>query len=145
MSSAWIQARTVARIGGVSTPPQSVIMPRNFVPLITVTILNAYFPAEETSLVWRVNGGRPGMVGDQARQRNVSGVRYNDVQPEPDANTAAKGVRGHFVIFGSGSQEHALDVTAAHHRPRYCAPLRLRCPRRRVPGGTRHRRARPGG
>jgi hypothetical protein len=28
-----------------------VMMPRNFVPLITVTMLNAYLPEEETPLV----------------------------------------------------------------------------------------------
>jgi hypothetical protein len=46
----------VARIGVVSTPPQSVMTPRNFVPLITITILNAYSSGRGTSLVWPVKG-----------------------------------------------------------------------------------------
>src|SRR5215469_9003578 len=66
MPSAWIQVWTVVRIGVVSTPPQSVTMPRNS-PLPTNVILGALRAAGRTPPVWSVKG----------RRRNVTGPRYN--------------------------------------------------------------------
>src|SRR3954453_675084 len=89
MPPASIQAWTVCRIGVVSTPPQSVMTPRNSAPFVTLTILGAWSPGAGTEPVQSVKDRltSPG-------RRNVGDLGYKREQPEPDAGAPLRGVRG---------------------------------------------------
>src|ERR1700687_1360354 len=76
MPSASIQARTAVRIGVLSTPPQSVITPRNSPALSTTVILGASRTAGRSVAVDLSRPGRAGSVpGAAALGREMSLAR----------------------------------------------------------------------
>src|SRR5271156_3824773 len=102
MPSASIQARTAVRIGVLSTPPQSVITPRNSRPLSTTVILGASRTAGRTATV---DFPRPSGEGSAALwPGNVTGPTYNQSSRNLVERGPPRGCAAYEAFTGSGGR-----------------------------------------